>query len=113
MTTPITPFMFSYIVVDRGLKDNQGQRVPGIYTFSTNDVKDRPVSILQSSTPSITAKIYAGNPFPDFDYTQAIERRVKLDIQAESDYGALVAGQINNKEWHLHASTTASRSEIG
>ena len=107
MTTPTTPFIFSYIVVDRGLKDDQGQRVPGIYTFSTNDVKDRPVSVLQSSVPSITAKIYAGNPYPDFDYIQAIERRVKLDIQVKTDYGALVAGQINDESWHLRVSTTA------
>jgi hypothetical protein len=103
--------MFSYIIVDRGLSDTQ-EHIPGIYTFSTNDLSDRPVSILRSSTPSITAKIYAGNPFPDFDYTQAIERRVKLDIQAKLDYGVTVAAQINDPDWHLHAGTTSSVLEI-
>ena len=112
MTTPTTSFMFSYIIVDRGLSDTQGQHVPGIYTFSTNDLSDKPVSILRSSTPSITAKIYAGKPFPDFDYTQAIERRVKLDIQAKPDYGVTVAAQINDPDWHLHAGTTSSALEI-
>jgi hypothetical protein len=112
MTTSTTPFTFSYIVIDQKSKDKQGHPMLSIYNFLTQDAHDVPSEILQSSTPSITAKIYAGTPYPNFDFTEAIERRVRLDIQNKYDYVGLVASQINAKEWHLHAITPSSKSEL-
>ena len=109
MTTPIT---FSYIVVERKSKDKQGHPVLGIYNFLTNDAHDQPIEVLQSSTPSIDAKIYAGNPYPNFDFTEAIEQRVKRDIQKRYEYGGEVASQINDKAWHLHPITSSAKSEL-
>lgn len=101
-----THFTFSYIVVDKRVRDVQGHPVVGVYPFWIKDEEESLVRILQSTSPLITAKIYSGNPYPDFDYTGAVERRIKLDIQRNADYSALVAGQINDKEWHLHFTTT-------
>src|SRR5436309_12809618 len=98
-------FTFSYIVIDTRSKDEQGNPVAAIYSFWIKNKEENLIGILQSSTPSITAKIYSGNPYPHFDYIKAIEQRIKLDIQGSADYGALVSGQINDKEWHLHATT--------
>jgi hypothetical protein len=96
------PFSFSYIVVDKRIRDDQGHPVAGIYPFRTKNEEEAPVRILQSSIPLITAKIYSGNPYPDFEYMQAVEQHIKLDIRGHADYSAVVAAQINDKEWHLH-----------
>lgn len=101
-----TPFTFSYIVVDMRLKDVQGQPMIGIYPIWIKNEEEAPIKVFQSSIPLITAKIYSGNPYPNFDYTEAVEHRIKLDIQRNADYDALVAGQINDKVWHLHLAAT-------
>src|SRR5688572_20574602 len=112
MTTPTTPFTFSYIVVEQKSKDKQGQPVLGIYNFLTQVPDDVPIKILQSSAPSITAKIYAGNPYPNFDFTEAIEQRVRLDMQNKYDYVGLVASQINDEDWHLDTVPPGSKLEL-
>jgi hypothetical protein len=107
-----TPFTFSYIVIDQKSKDKQGHPVLGIYNFLTQDAHELPIKILQSPVPSITAKIYAGDPYPNFEFTEAIERRVKMDIQTKYDYMGLVAGQINDEECHLQTITPVSKLEL-
>jgi hypothetical protein len=101
MIITTTPFTFSYIVVDQRLNDKDGKPVLGVYSFATKDERDLPIRVLQSSTPAITANIYAGNPYPGFDITDAIEQRVKLDIQSDSNFGALDNTRINDSQWHL------------
>ena len=95
------PFIFSYIVVDERYNDLQGRPVVGIYPFSSNNAEDRPTHILRSAVPAVTANIYRGNPFPWFDYDEAIETRVKLDIAHNVEYAASVAIQMNGQEWHF------------
>ncbi len=97
-----THFSFSYIVVDKNVRDVLGKPVVGVYPFWIENAEESLFRILQSTRPLITAKIYSGNPSPDLDYTEAVERRIKLDIQRNADYSVLVADQINDKEWHLH-----------
>lgn len=97
-----TPFTFTYIVIDKRSRDEQGNPVAGIYPFSIQNDKEAPIRILQSSIPLITAKLYSGNPYPSFEYMEAVEHRIKLDIKHNADYNAVVADQINDKEWHLH-----------
>ena len=96
-----TPFTFSYIVVEQRAKDAQGRAVVGVYPFLAKNQEEAPIRILQSSIPSITANIYSGNPYPEFDYTEAVERRIKRDIQDNTAYTTLVAGQIQDVAWHL------------
>ena len=105
-----THFTFSYLVVDKSVRDAHGNPVVGVYPFWTQNEEESLVRILQSTSPLITAKIYSGNPYPDFDYTDAVERRVKLDIQRNAHYSVLVAEQIHDKGWHLHF-TSAPASE--
>ncbi len=106
-----TPFTFSYIVVEQTAKDAQGHAVAGVYPFWSKNQEEAPIRILQSSIPSITANIYSGNPYPEFDYTEAVERRIKRDIQEDTTYTTLVAGQIHDTEWHLQAIRPVSVSE--
>ncbi|SRR5258708_40253227 len=103
-----TPFSFSYVLIDQGVSDKHGHPVAGVYPFWIKDEGEAPIKILHSSIPSITARIYSGNPYPDFDYTEAVERRIRLDIQLKADYGAVVAAQLNDKEWHLQQTITPS-----
>jgi hypothetical protein len=98
-----TPFTFSYIVVEQRAKDAQGHALVGVYPFLTKNQEETPIRILQSSIPAITANIYSGNPYPEFDYTEAVERRIKRDIQQKTAYTPLVAGQIHATDWHLQA----------
>src|SRR5579859_1521649 len=102
------PFSFSYVVIDKSESGEPGHHVAGIYPFWIKDGGEAPIKILQSSIPSITAKIYSGNPYPDFDYTEAVERRIRVDIPLKADYGALVAAQMNDKEWHLQQTISPS-----
>jgi hypothetical protein len=99
-------FTFSYIVVDKRARDVQGHALVGVYPFWIKNEEESLVRILRSTSPLITAKIYAGTPSPDFDYTEAVERRIKLDIQRNTDYSAVVAGQINDTKWHLDFTIT-------
>lgn len=104
----ITPFSFSYIVIDKSGSDEPGRHVAAVYPFWIKDGGDAPIKILHSSMPSITAMIYSGNPYPNFDYTEAVERRIRVDIQLKADYGAAEAAQLNDKEWHLQQAITPS-----
>ena len=110
-----TPFSFSYIVVEQRAKDAQGRALVGVYPFTTKNQKETPIRVLQSSIPAITATIYSGNPYPEFDYTEAVERRIKRDIQDSNAYTTLVGAQIHDMEWHLQAikPVSVSRGQQG
>jgi len=103
-----TSFNFTYIVMDKNVSDAQGHPVAAVYPFWIKDDGEAPIRILHSSVPSITAKIYSGNPYPDFDYTEAVEQRIRVDIQLKADYGTLVAAQMNDTGWHLQQIITPS-----
>jgi hypothetical protein len=112
MTAPTTNYTFSYIVVDERLMDKQWKPILGIYSFATSDEHETPVQVLQSLAPAITVNVYAGNPYPSFDITEVIERRVKLDIHAKSNFSSLENTQINDSKWHLTVRDTASEVEV-
>jgi hypothetical protein len=95
------PFTFSYIVVEQQVKDVQGNPVVSVYPFWITAIEDKPIQILRSSVPNIMVKLYPGNRYPTFDYREAIEERVKKDIERNVDYDAAIASQINDRKWHL------------
>ena len=95
------PFAFSYIVIEQQYDDLHGNPVVSVLPFWINQAEDNPSLILRSSVPSIVVKLYPGNRYPDFDYREFIERRVKQDIKHNVDYDATVASQIRDKAWHL------------
>ncbi|GEM_PF-4040705 len=95
------PFAFSYLVAEQQYVDRQGNPVVSVYPFWINKAEDKPSLILRSSAPSIEVKLYPGNRYPDFDYREAIERRVKQDIEQQVGYDATTATQIKDERWHL------------
>jgi hypothetical protein len=96
-------FTFSYIVIEKRLKEAQNAPLVSVYPFWISNKAQAPIRILRSLIPAITAKIYSGSFCPESDYTEAIERQIKLDIQKKPDYDALTADQINDQDWHLKA----------
>lgn len=93
---------FSYIVVDRKQVDSKGNRLVRMFSVWIKNPAVYPsIQTLQSTVPSVVVKLYAGNPYPSFDYTEAVERRVKSDIAENTHFAALIAAQTNGKEWHL------------
>jgi hypothetical protein len=93
---------FSYIVIDRQTLDSNRKPIVTLYSIWIKKPEVLvPVQVFQSTVPTITVKIYRGNPYPSFDYKEAVEKRVKLDISKNAEYAALVAAQTQGKDWHL------------
>jgi hypothetical protein len=100
------PNTFSYIVIDRKTVDTNGKPMVSLYAIWIKDPEVLvPAQTFQSTVPSITVKIYRGNPYPWFNYSEAVETRVKQDISQDAQYAALVMAQTHGKEWHLVSQT--------
>jgi len=94
-------FGFSYIVVEQQFDDPQGNPVVSVYPFSIKDAEYKPSLVLRSSAPAIVVKLYPGNRYPDFDYHEVVESRVRQDIEHNVDYDSTIAAQLKDKQWHL------------
>jgi hypothetical protein len=96
------PLSFSYIAADHKQVDANGNHLVKLYrVWINNPETDLPVQTFQSIVPSVVVKIYPGNPYPLFDYTEALEGQVKFDIAQNAEYAALIDAQTNGRDWHL------------
>jgi hypothetical protein len=108
-------YIFSYVAIDRNCVDVYGNPVAGLYSIWIKDPPDVlvPIQTFQSTVPSITVMIYSGTPYPLFDYSDAVEIRVKQDIAQNSEYASFVAAQTHGKEWHLQLLTSPENQPTG